>query len=286
MNFLFCIFVLTLKKYSATTSPTTSAQCESSHASNERLKVTMLSREWGSSKCSLSTIIREIAILLANNSEVEVTLLVPQFSCNEEDRRAATRRNITILEAEKRPGFEDPLDWLISPPRNHIIDVIVGHGGELGKQAQFIRESHQCKWVQVVHTAPEKLSMHKGYSKAISKGQEESETEIDLCKLANLAMAVGPRLAKIYSSYLRSCEKKIFQLTPGVFSELTVVKQASEEGDGFQVLIFSRDDPEDFNLKGYDIAAKAIVELKDQSYSLVFVGAPDRKLEEVAQQLL
>ena len=286
MNCLVCIFVLALKKLSSTTSPATTAQCDSWRGSDERLKVTVLSSEWGSSKCGLSTMIREIAILLATNSEVEVTLLVPQFSCKDEDKRAAASRNITILDAEKRPGFEDPLDWLISPPRNHTIDVIVGHGGELGKQAQFIRDSHKCKWVQVVHTAPEELGMHKVYSKAISKGEEKSETEIDLCKLANLVMAVGPKLATIYSSYLRSCEKDIFQLTPGVFSDLTVVKQASKEGLIFKVLVFSHDDTEDFNVKGYDIAAKAIVELEDQSYSLVFVGAPDGKHEEVAQQFL
>ena len=246
----------------------------------------MLSSEWGPSKCGLSTIIREIAILLANNPEVEVSLLVPESSCNEEDKRAATSRNITIVEAEKRPGYEEPRDCLISPPKNHLIDVVVGHGGELGKQAQFITEPFNCKWVQVVHSAPEERSMHKDSSKAISKGEEESKTEIDLCKLANLVMAVGPKLAKTYSSYLRPFEKEIFQLTPGVFSDLTVVKQASKEGDGFKVLILSRDDPEDFNLRGHDIAAKAIVQLKDQSYSLVFVGAPDGKHEEVAQQFL
>ena len=52
------------------------------------------------------------------------------------------------------------------------------------------------------------------------------------------------------------------------------------------MLTFGRGDPEDFSLKGYDIAAKAIVELKDRSYSLIFVGAPDGKQEEVAENLL
>ena len=52
------------------------------------------------------------------------------------------------------------------------------------------------------------------------------------------------------------------------------------------MLTFGRGDPEDFSLKGYDIAAKAIVELKDRSYHLIFVGAPDGKQEEVADNLL
>ena len=54
----------------------------------------------------------------------------------------------------------------------------------------------------------------------------------------------------------------------------------------FKVLTFGRGDPEDFSLKGYDIAAKAIAKLKDRSYRLIFVGAPDGKQEEVAENLL
>ena len=53
-----------------------------------------------------------------------------------------------------------------------------------------------------------------------------------------------------------------------------------------KVLTFGRGDPEDFSLKGYDIAAEAIAKLKDRSYLLIFVGAPDGKQEEVAENLL
>jgi len=53
-----------------------------------------------------------------------------------------------------------------------------------------------------------------------------------------------------------------------------------------KVLTFGRGDPEDFSLKGYDIAAKAIAKLKDRSYRLIFVGASDGKQEEVAENLL
>ena len=52
------------------------------------------------------------------------------------------------------------------------------------------------------------------------------------------------------------------------------------------MLTFGRGDPEDFDLKGYDIAVKAIAELKDHSYHLIFVGAPDGKQEEIAKDLL
>ena len=256
--------------------------------SDKALNVTLLASEWDSTKGGLSTINRELATELAQHEQVKVTLVVPQYSCSEEGKRTAASHNVSIREAERRPGYNDPLDWLSFPPRDLAIDIILGHGGKLGKQAQFIRESYSCKWVQVVHTAPEELGMHKDYPEAISKGEEKNRTEVDLCKLADVVVTVGPKLKEAYSSYLRSCEKHqdIIQLTPGTFSEFSDIRQATTEGANFKVLTFGRGDPEDFSLKGYDISAKAILELKDSSYFLVFVGAPEGKQEEVAKNLL
>ena len=252
------------------------------------LKVALLGSEWSSSMGGLSTINRQLAILLAKRSEVHVTLLVPQFACSEEEKRMASSHNVTILEAEKLEGFSDPLEWLSFPPRDLHIDFVLGHGAKLGKQAQVIRKYHSCKWIQVVHTAPEELAMYKNYPKAISKGQVKNLTEVALCKLADAVLAVGPKLRKAYSSYLRSCEKHqdIIQLTPSTFREFADVKQAAADMDNFKVLTFGRGDPEDFSLKGYDISARAIVELEDRSYHLIFVGAPDGKQDEVAKNLL
>ena len=255
--------------------------------SDRALKVTLLASEWSSSMGGLSTINRNLAMLLATNRRIDVTLLVPEFSCCEEDKRTAGRHNIAIREAQSRPGY-DRLDWLSFAPKDLAIDIVLGHGAKLGKQAQVIRESHGCKWAQVVHTAPEELGMFKNYPRAIAKGEEKNRAEVDLCKLADLVVAVGPKLMEAYSSYLRFCKKHqdIIQLTPSIFYEFTMVEQAACDGDKFKVLTFGRGDSEDFSLKGYDIAAKAVVELNDSSYCLVFVGAPDGKQEEVADNLL
>ena len=235
----------------------------------------------------MSTLNRLLAIEFAKHEQVKVTVLVPESACSEEEKRTAKSHNVAIREAERRPGY-DNLDWLTFPPRDLAIDIIVGHGGKLGKQAQLIRESHGCKWVQVLHTAPEELGMQKDYPKAISKGEEKSRIEIELCKLADVVAAVGPKLMEAYSSYLCFCKKHqdIIQLTPGTFSEFSDITQAANQRNKCKVLTFGRGDPEDFSLKGYDIAAKAIVELKDSSYHLVFVGAPEGKQEEVAENLL
>ncbi|XP_022803673.1 probable serine/threonine-protein kinase pats1, partial [Stylophora pistillata] len=256
--------------------------------SETALKVTLLGSEWSSSMGGLSTINRQFAILLAKHSQVDVTLLVPQSACSEEERRMASSHNVSLREAQRRPGYANPLDWLSAPPRDLAIDIVLGHGAKLGKQAQFIRESHKCTWIQVVHTAPEELGMHKDYPLAICKGEEKNTIEVELCELADAVVAVGPKLTKAYSSYLRSCEKHqdVIQLTPSTFSEFSDVKQAAGDMEKFKVLTFGRGDPEDFSLKGYDISARAIVELKERSYLLIFVGAPDGKQDEVAANLL
>ena len=191
------------------------------------LNVTLLASEWGSSMGGLSTINRNLAILLAKHSLVNVTLLVPQSSCSEEDRRDAAEQNIVIREAESLPGYYDPLDWLSSPPKNLAIDIVLGHGAKLGKQAQVIRKYHGCKWVQVVHTAPEQLGMFKNHDSAVAKGEEKDRAEVDLCRLADLVVAVGPKLREAYSSRLRVYKKHqcIFQLTPGTFHEFSMLEQ-------------------------------------------------------------
>ena len=74
------------------------------------MKVTLLANEWGSSKGGLSTINRTLAIHLAKHANVEVTILVPEFECGEDDKRDAKGHNIAIMEAQRRPGFSDPLD--------------------------------------------------------------------------------------------------------------------------------------------------------------------------------
>ena len=169
------------------------------------LKVTLLGSEWNSSEGGLSTLNRELAINLSKHPKVEVTLLVPEGVCKDEEKREARSNEIAIVEAKEQTGF-DPLDWLSFPPKNLSIDVIIGHGKKLGRQVQGIRncaEFKNCKWVQVVHIAPEDLGKFKDYINPTSKGEIKHQVEVDLCKRADLVMPVGPRLTEFYSSYLQ-----------------------------------------------------------------------------------
>ncbi len=254
------------------------------------LKVTLLADEWASSAGGLSTLNRELAIHLAEQPNLEVTFLVPEGVCTDVHKKAAQSYGITVVEAEERPGY-NRLDWLILPPHYLTMNVVIGHSIKLGRQGQFLRDPrlNTCKWVQVVHTAPEQLGMFKSYPGAISKNERKHQTEVDLCKMADLVVPIGPKLAEAYSSYLRCREDQdIFTLTPGLFREFTGLKRNANENSEFKVLLCGRGDAEDFKLKGYDIAAKAFAdqELRGEPYRLLFVGAPDGKEDEVAKTLL
>ena len=243
----------------------------------------------------MSTINRELAIHLSNHSAVDVSLLVPQGACNDEERSEAVTYGISVVEAKKLAAF-DRLDWLSFPPHEHLMDIVVGHGVKLGRQIQVIRDSARfpnCKWVQVVHTAPEDLSRYKCYSDPISKGETKHESEVELCKLADLVVPVGPKLKEAYTSYLQRCktDHDVLSITPGLFQREfgdLVAKQDPNEDGEFKVLLFGRGDDEDFELKGYNIAAETFTDqrLKNKPFNLIFVGAPEGKQEKVREKLL
>ena len=251
------------------------------------MRVTLLSSEWRSTKGGLSTINRELAIQLAKHPNVEVSVYLPQ--CSEEDKQVAACQNVHLIEAEEMVGLEPDL-WLSCLPEDHVVDCVIGHGAVLGRQVQIIKRHHYCKWIQVVHTAPEELGLYKSYPDALSRGQKKHQAEVKLCEKADQVVAVGPKLVDAFSGYLRACGKDqdVLDLTPGIFSEFSDVKQATQERKTFSVLVFGRGDNEDFQLKGYDIAACAIAELKDEPkpYKLLFVGAPSGEEEKVKNMLL
>ena len=256
--------------------------------SSRKLKVTLLSYEWGSTKGGLSTINRELAIQLAKNDNVEISMYLPL--CSEEDERAAAGFRVCLVKAKKKPGY-DPIDWLAWVPKDHHMDIVIGHGIHLGRQVQMIKGLHpDCKWIQVVHTDPEELAMFKDYAGPTVKGAKKHQAEVELCELADQVVAVGPKLTEAFACYLRSCGKDqdVINLTPGIFSEFANINQAAEERETFRVLVFGRGDSEDFQVKGYDIAARAVAMLNNEegSFKLVFVGAPNGEEDKVKERFL
>ena len=252
-------------------------------ASLKKVKVVLLASEWSSKHGGLSTFNRELAIQLANHPGVEVFFFLPK--CDLAETEAAKENRITLVQAEPIIGV-DELQWLCYPPKWLQIDFVIGHGVVLGCQAQIIRKNYDtCKWIQFVHNDPEEQGMFKDNPGAVPKGEEKHQTEVKLCEMADFVVAVGPQLAEACRSYLRYCgkDKDVFELTPGIFSEFSNVVQSEIEGNIFRVLLFGRGDAEDFFLKGFDIAAKAVEKVND--VHLIFVGPMSKKQNEVAARL-
>lgn len=270
-----------LPRYNTNSIANKTLKRRSSSTTCGQLNVTLLAAEWGSIKHGdLSTVNRELAINLAKVQEcknekvkVQVTFFVPK--CSHQERGEAKTFNVAIAEAKKYPGM-DIYTCLCFPTGDLAIDVVIGHDVKLGGQAQIIKEQHNCKWVQVVHTDPKDPN-----------GQTENKDVIKLCENADLVMTVGPKLKEVYSSQLRGCEREdnVFEFTPGIMEELDI-QHALHDNATFKVLFLGRTDLKNFKQKGYDIAVKAFKnELKGENYCLVFVCAPEKRVDEVAEYL-
>ena len=214
--------------------------------------------------------------------EVSVYLL----QCSEEDKRVAASHNVHLIEAERMLGLEPDL-WLSCLPEDHAVDCVIGHGPVLGRLVQIIKRHHDCKRIQVVNTFPDEDNVYLTAHGIFSRIEEKHQAEVKLCEKADQVVAVGPKLTEVFSPY-REKDQDVLNLTPGIFSEFPDVKQATEERKTFSVVVFGGGDHEDFELKGYDIAARAIAELRNEPepYKLLFVGAPRGEVEKVKDWLL
>ena len=249
------------------------------------MKVTILAEEWTqSTKGGHSTLNRQLAIELARQPSVEVSILIPE--CSPEDKNDAQNCHIKVFEPELKLLAFEPVSWLSFPPEGFSTDFIIGHGIKLGSLGMVIKKKAGCQWIHVVHSNAEETAMYKNYPGAISKGQKEHETEVELCKSADMVVTVGHKLDECFKSALHHCKKDMFSLIPGIFDEFKNKHQDFRNSRNFEILVFGRGNTEDFELKGLHVAAKAVADLNDPTYTLKVVGAPEGKQDELAEKLV
>ena len=222
------------------------------------LRISPLVDEWGSSKGGLSTLNREMCKGLAQLPNVSVTLVVPEYT--EEEKEDASKCKVNLTKVETMTGFT-PIQSLAFPPKECKFDVVMGHGHKFGPPAQVVAKNRGCKRVHVVHTASEELAMFKKrQQETIPEGEKKHKLEVDLSKTADVIVGIGPKLTESIKNSLRphKREKDVINFTPGIFPEFSELEQGREEREKFRTLVFGRGNEEDFELKGYDIAARAI----------------------------
>ena len=250
------------------------------------MKITFLTEEWTqSTKGSCSTFMRQMAIELSRLENVEIGILIP--SASPEDKEDARKYNIKVFEPERYASFE-PGDCLQFPPEGFSTDFVIGQGIKHGCYGQVLKNKLSCKWVHVVLKNAEETAMFMKTPGAISEGQKQHETEIKLCKIADVVLTVGSKLNKAFNAALYQCKKDhIFNLIPGIFDEFFGEQKQYRKSRTFEILVFGRGNTEDFELKGFHVAAKAVAHLNkyDPSYILKVVGTPEEEKEKLAHRL-
>ncbi|XP_067057098.1 uncharacterized protein [Acropora muricata] len=183
----------------------------------------------------------------------------------------AKKLNIKLFLPKKMIAFRGK-ELLSFPPDDLDIDVLIIHsyGIDLGKQAQVIKENKNCKWVHVVHTISEELA--KFGKEEIH--DSEHDVQLELCECADMIIAIGPKVAEAYRTYLRSSGKYVFDLTPGIAHDLIDVRPVVECGEFFRIMVSATYYEKYFEAKGIDIAAQAINLLQDSSYHIFFLVTP------------
>ena len=251
------------------------------YSSSNPVRAIFLANKWGqgwglySGKLILTT---ELSKQLAKFPHVKVSVLIPEGSCDEIDKRNAESCDVTIVEAKKQPGFQDPTDWLYFLPKGLTTDIVIGVGERLCKMVQIFKEHHHCKSIFVSWGFFEESFCGDG---KLRNAQDEIEEEIllrqssvqPIMEMADLPVAVGPKIAEELSIFLSHQKKRVFELTPGLLSEFTDVTHTPFERKKFRILVAGHGHPKYFYKEGLEIVAKAVAKLKDRSYEIILVGA-------------
>ena len=245
-----------------------------------KLKVTLASDNEGWDIAVNGQLILE----LAANPRVKLSGLLPK-GITEKQNKDAKKLGIELFEAKDIPVLL-PSDTLAFPPDSLEIDVVIFHsyGRYLGRQAQIVRERKSCKWLHVIHTVCEELAK---FSDTPAELITEHEVQIELSKIADVVIGVGPKVTAAYRSALQPSgkDKDVIDLTPGIFYNLISTRPTKEEGEKFHVLMSGS--LKYFKVKGCDIAAKAIKLLNSASYKyhLTFIVKPKENVAEITEAL-
>ena len=256
--------------------------CNGGYSSSTPVRVTIPADKWGGRWSwgwweSYSILIKDLSKQLAKFPFVKVTVLVPEGSCDEFDKRNAESHNVTIVESKKKPGFQNPNDWLHFPPKGLTTDIVIGVGERFCKMVQIFKEHHHCKSIFVCcDPFEESFSRDTELRDALAEMDDvyQGNSNVQpMMQMADLPVAVGPKIADTLSVSLSRQGKEVFELTPGILSEFADVTQTLCDRKKFRILVAGHGHPRYFHKEGLDTVAKAVAGLKDGSYEIILVGA-------------
>ncbi|MET4099427.1 D-inositol-3-phosphate glycosyltransferase [Agrococcus sp. UYP10] len=221
----------------------------------------LVADEWGSALGGVSTFNRELASGLQANG-FAVHMLLPEAS--PEDVAEASRSGVVVHSPSRVPGVTGA-SALLSPavyPASFAPDVIVGHGRVLGPYAFAVQKGqfpNARRW-HIVHTDSESIEAVRSWADDAAhmhKADQRRLLENELASSAELVSGVGPVLTASIQRNLRGYipAPTTFEVVPPPRDWGAVATATAVDSD-FEVLILAR--AEDFELKGIDIAARAM----------------------------
>ena len=243
--------------------------------------VLVVATEWDSRHGGLSTFNRDLCAALAG-AGARVVCYVPQASSDEVER--AKDVDVLLVEAPKLAGSQGAALLFQRPnlPSGFVPDIIIGHDRITGAASVTLaRDDYPgSKKVLFIHTSPEEIEWHKEPredSTSAERAAERKREQLGLAKECDLVVAVGPHLASEFGTDLHGAgiPVTLMELTPGLPEY--PANEATTVPPSIRCLVLGR--VEDYQLKGLDLAAKALGRVvanwkEGNAPKLVVRGAP------------
>ncbi|WP_437627228.1 glycosyltransferase [Sorangium sp. So ce1151] len=243
-----------------------------------RSAVLAVASEWASGHGGLSTFNRELCLAWAKaRPEHRLLCLIPSKASPEQVEEARAR-GVELVVASSAHGLPEEARLSVRPslPDGISAQILLGHGRVTGRAASALQEQFPgSRRVHFIHVASDEIEYFKdqppGYH-ASQKAEERTLDDVERAASADLAVAVGPRLARLLGNELHARDKKVHPIVPG----LPEIEQTAGPPPGLQCLLLGR--AEDYALKGLDIAARAVAKLDPSRLAsrpwLLVRGAP------------
>jgi glycosyltransferase involved in cell wall biosynthesis len=221
----------------------------------ERLTFLVLATEWDSGHGGLSTFNRELCTSLAKLGHV-VHCGLSSVAAGELER--ARDAGVQLVIPTPVPSVTGIQSLMLPFEGISSIDIVIGHDRFTGgfARAQVLVHHRGARHVHFVHTDPRTIEPWKEREQEpMVRAEAYINTQSELCRVADLAAAVGPVLQTAFATYLFPKRKPVHCFLPGLFA-WTV---AAEPPPLPICLLFGR--AEDEQLKGLRLAAEAMGEI-------------------------
>lgn len=231
--------------------------------------VLAVATEWSSGHGGLSTFNRRLCVSLAQ-AGAEVFCYVP--GATDAEIRDAAVAGVELVIAKRTPGEarDKSLTRRPSLPAGTVPDAVIGHGRKTGPAAMRIVEDYftTAQRIQFVHTNADHVEFDKVAPEpgVMERGEEGVEDDWQLAAGATLAYGVGPvlhdRLCVGLGGYPKA--RTPLRFDPGFdAAEPALNHNVIHTGRIVQILIAGRLDESEFDIKGLDLAVRAIAYLLD-----------------------